>query len=84
MKIGEQNNPLHPPTGTLEIDTGSFKIVNSATFAAGKNRKKVKKNLPSKTWTSSMTRRNAGSILTKMGQARGLAMVASLPPQRCP
>lgn len=43
MKISEQNNPLHPPTDTLEIDTGSFKILNSATFAAGKNRNTVKK-----------------------------------------
>ena len=34
-----------PSTDTLEIDTDSFGIESSATFAAGKNKKKLKKKL---------------------------------------
>ena len=69
-------------TDTLEIDTDSFDIDRSATFAPGKNKSVVKK--PNKTSTSSMTRRKASSTSTKMGQARGWAMVASLPSSKVP
>jgi hypothetical protein len=36
---------FNPSTDTLEIDTDSFGIDNSATFASGKNKKAVKKQL---------------------------------------
>ena len=44
-KSVDKINNFNPSTDTLEIDTDSFGIDSSATFAAGKNKKKVKKKL---------------------------------------
>ena len=44
-KSSDKITNFNPSTDTLEIDTDSFGIDNSATFAAGKNKKEVKKVL---------------------------------------
>ena len=69
---------------TPEIDTDSFGIDSSATFAAGKNNKEVNKNSLTKTLTSSMTRRKAACTSMKMVQTKALETVASLPSLKVP
>tara|TARA_B100000073_G_C23678083_1_gene551393 strand:- start:218 stop:1270 length:1053 start_codon:yes stop_codon:yes gene_type:complete len=44
-KSADKITNFNPSTDTLEIDTGSFGIDNSATFASSKNKKTVKKKL---------------------------------------
>ncbi len=44
-KSADKITNFNPSTDTLEIDTDSFGIDSSATFATGKNKKKVKKQL---------------------------------------
>ena len=44
-KSSDKITKFNPSTDTLEIDTDSFGIDSSATFAAGKNKKTVKKKL---------------------------------------
>ena len=44
-KSADKITNFNPSTDTLEIDTGSFSIDSSATFAAGANKKEVKKVL---------------------------------------
>ena len=44
-KSADKITNFNPSTDTLEIDTDSFGINSSATFASGKNKKKVKKKL---------------------------------------
>ena len=44
-KSADKITNFNPSTDTLEIDTDSFGIDSSATFAAGKNKKEVKKKL---------------------------------------
>ena len=44
-KSADKITNFNPSTDTLEIDTSSFGSDSSATFAAGKNKKKVKKQL---------------------------------------
>ena len=44
-KSADKITNFNPSTDTLEIDTDSFGIDSSATFAVGKNKKKVKKKL---------------------------------------
>ena len=44
-KDADKITKFNPSTDTLEIDTDSFGIDSSATFAAGKNKKTVKKKL---------------------------------------
>ena len=44
-KLIDKITNFNPSTDTLEIDTDSFGIDSSATFAAGKNKKVVKKKL---------------------------------------
>ena len=44
-KSADKITNFNPSTDTLEIDTDSFGIDSSATFASGKNKKKVKKKL---------------------------------------
>ena len=44
-KSADKITNFNPSTDTLEIDTVSFGIDSSATFASGKNKKKVKKKL---------------------------------------
>ena len=76
-KSADKITNFNPSTDTLVINTYSFGIDGSATFAAGKNKKKLKRNLPSKTSTSSTTRRKVGSTSTKMVRTKALARVAS-------
>ena len=78
-KLADKITNFNPSTDTLEIDTDSFGIDGSATFAAGKNKKAVRKNLSSRNSTFSTTRRRAGSTSTRMAQTKALVMVASLP-----
>ena len=59
---------FNPSTDTLEIDTDSFGIDRSATFAAA--RTKEAEEAYEKIMTSSMTRRRAASISMKMAQIK--------------
>ena len=68
-----------PSIDILGIDTDTFGIDGSIIFAAGKKRKPSRRNLPSRTFISSTTRKKAGSTSTKMVQTRALEMVASSP-----
>ena len=45
IKAIDKITNFNPSTDTLEIDTDSFKIDSNATFAAGKNKKVVKRQL---------------------------------------
>ena len=63
----------------MEINSDGFDIDSSATFASGKNKKTVKKNLPSSIFIFSMTRRKVVFTSMKMGLTPALAMVALLP-----
>jgi hypothetical protein len=45
IKAFDKITNFNPSTDTLEIDTDSFGIDSSATFAAGKNKREVKKKL---------------------------------------
>ena len=44
-KSADKITNFNPSTDTLEIDSDSFGIDSSATFAAGKNKRDIKKNL---------------------------------------
>ena len=70
---------FNPQPDTLEIDTDSFDIDSSATSRVAKTKKRSRRSLPSKTMTSSMTRRKVGCISMRMAQIKALVMVASLP-----
>ena len=78
-RLADKITNFNPLTDTLKIDTESFSLDRSATFAAGKNKKTVKKNLQSKILNSSMTRRKVGFTSMKMEQIKALVIVASLP-----
>ena len=70
---------FNPLTDNLEINTDSFDIEGSVTFASGKNKKTVKKKLACSISTFSTTKRGAVFTSTKMEQTKALATVASLP-----
>ena len=62
---------FNPSTDTLEIDTESFGIDNSATFAAGKNKKKVKKKLAKQDFDFLYDQKKGGLYYNENGSDKG-------------
>ena len=62
---------FNPSTDTLEIDTDSFGIDSSATFAAGKNMKAVKKKLANKNFDFLYDEKKGGLYFNENGSDKG-------------
>ena len=62
---------FNPSTDTLEIDTDSFGIDSSATFAAGKNKKVVKKKLAKQDFDFLYDEKKGGLYFNENGAEKG-------------
>ena len=62
---------FNPSTDTLEIDTDSFGIDSSATFASGKNKKEVKKKLAKQDFDILYDQKKGGLYFNENGPAKG-------------
>ena len=62
---------FNPSTDTLEIDTKSFGIDSSATFAAGKNKKTVKKKLAKQDFDFLYDQKKGGLYFNENGSVKG-------------
>jgi len=62
---------FNPSTDTLEIDTDSFGIDSSATFAAGKNKKAVKKKLAKQDFDFLYDEKKGGLYFNENGADKG-------------
>ena len=62
---------FNPSTDTLEIDTDSFGINGSATFASGKNKKKVKKKLAKQDFDFLYDEKKGGLYFNENGSDKG-------------
>ena len=62
---------FNPSTDTLEIDTDSFGIDSSATFAFGKNKKKVKKKLAKQDFDFLYDQKKGGLYFNENGSDKG-------------
>jgi len=62
---------FNPSTDTLEIDTDSFGIDSSATFAVGKNKKKVKKKLAKQDFDFLYDQKKGGLYFNENGSDKG-------------
>ena len=62
---------FNPSTDTLEIDTESFGIDDSATFAAGKNKKIVKKKLAKQDFDFLYDQKKGGLYFNENGSDKG-------------
>ena len=62
---------FNPSTDTLEIDTDSFGIGSSATFAADKNKKAVKKKLANQDFDFLYDRKKGGLYFNENGSDKG-------------
>ena len=62
---------FEPSTHTLEIDADSFGIDSSATFAAGKNKKTVKKNLAKQDFEFLYDEKKGGLYFNENGVDKG-------------
>jgi hypothetical protein len=63
---------FNPSTDTLEIDTDSFDIDSSASFAAGKNKKTVKKVLAKQDFDFLYDQKKGGLYFNENGSDKGL------------
>ena len=70
-KFADKITNFNPSTDTLEIDTGSFGIDRSATFAAGKNMKAVKKKLAQKDFDFLYDEKKGGLYFNENGADKG-------------
>ncbi len=62
---------FNPSTDTLEIDTDSFGIDSSATFASGKNKKAVKKKLAKQDFDFLYDQKKGGLYFNENGADKG-------------
>ena len=62
---------FNPSTDALEIDTDSFGIDSSATFAAGKNKKEVKKQLAKQDFDFLYDEKKGGLYFNENGADKG-------------
>ena len=62
---------FNPSTDTLEIDTDSFGIDSSATFASGKNKKAVKKKLAKQDFDFLYDEKKGGLYFNENGVDKG-------------
>ena len=70
-KFVDKITNFNPSTDTLEIDTDSFGIDNSATFAAGKNNKEVKKKLAKQDFDFLYDEKKGGLYFNENGADKG-------------
>ena len=70
---------FNPSTDTLEIDTDSFGIDGSASFAAGKNKKVVKKKLAKQDFDFLYDQKKGGLYFNENGAEKGFMMEALSP-----
>lgn len=70
-KTADKITNFNPSVDTLEIDTDSFGIDNSATFAAGKNKKEVKKKLAKQDFDFLYDQKKGGLYFNENGADKG-------------
>ncbi len=70
-KFADKITNFSPSTDTLEIDTDSFGIDSSATFAIGKNKKKVKKKLAKQDFDFLYDQKKGGLYFKENGAKKG-------------
>ena len=70
-KSADKITNFNPSTDTLEIDTDSFGIDGTATFAAGKNKKAVKKKLAKQDFDFLYDQKKGGLYFNQNGADRG-------------
>ena len=70
-KSADKITNFNPSTDTLEIDTDSFGIDSSATFAAGKNKKEVKKKLAKQDFDFLYDEKKGGLYFNENGADKG-------------
>jgi hypothetical protein len=70
-KSADKITNFNPSTDSLEIDTDSFGIDSSATFAAGKNMKAVKKKLANKDFDFLYDEKKGGLYFNENGADKG-------------
>ena len=62
---------FNPSTDTLEIDSDSFGIGSTATFASGKNKKEVKKKLAKQDFDFLYDEKKGGLYFNENGSEKG-------------
>ena len=70
-KSADKINNFNPSTDTLEIDTDSFGINGSATFASGKNKKSIKKQLAKQDFDFLYDEKKGGLYFNENGSDKG-------------
>ena len=70
-KSADKITNFNPSIDTLEIDTDSFGIDSSATFAAGKNKKEVKKKLAKQDFDFLYDQKKGGLYFNENGSDKG-------------
>jgi len=70
-KFADKITDFNPSTDTLEIDTNSFGIDSSATFAAGNNKKAVKKKLAKQDFDFLYDQKKGGLYFNENGSDKG-------------
>ena len=70
-KFADKLTNFNTSTDTLDIDTDSFGIDGSATFAAGRNKKEVKKKLAKKDFDFLYDQRKGGLYFNENGSEKG-------------
>ena len=70
-KSADKITNFNPSTDTLEIDTDSFGINSSATFAAGKNKRDIKKNLAKQEFDFLYDQKKGGLYFNENGSNKG-------------
>ena len=70
-KSADKITNFNPSTDTLEIDTDSFSIDSSATFASGKNKKTVKKKLAKQDFDFLYDEKKGGLYFNENGLIKG-------------
>ena len=70
-KSADKITNFNPSTDTLEIDTDSFEIDGSATFASGKNKKTVKKKLAKQDFDFLYDEKKSGLYFNENGSDKG-------------
>ena len=71
IKAIDKITNFNPSTETLEIDTDSFGLDSSATFAAGKNKRAVKKKLANQDFDFLYDQRKGGIYFNENGADKG-------------
>ena len=70
-KLADKITNFNPSTDTLEIDIDSFGIDSSATFASGKNKKRVKKKLAKQDFDFLYDEKKGGLYFNENGSDKG-------------